>query len=34
LFYFLARVLALLTGNVQEAGAAFMERRDPVWKPL
>ena len=28
------QVLGTFTGNMAEAGEAFREKRDPVWKPM
>ena len=28
------QVLGCFTGNMTEAGQAFVEKRDPVWKPI
>ena len=28
------QVLGCFTGNMTEAGEAFREKRDPVWKPM
>ena len=28
------QVLGTFTGNMTEAGAAFVQKREPVWKPM
>jgi hypothetical protein len=28
------QVLGTFTGNLTEAGKAFVEKRDPIWKPM